>query len=92
MELEHEIQRLRDWRHETDKTLWAIGIQLTQVRGEVSAIAPEVDRLIDSEKIATEVAKRLRTQNTLRLSHWQRLGAFVVGAAAIADTISRFVH
>lgn len=92
MEVDREVQRLRDWRHETDKTLWAIRLQIKQMAHDVSEITPEVHRLVDAERIAREVAKRIKSQNTLRLTYWQRIGAFIVGLAAVADTIARIKY
>lgn len=89
MDVDSEIVRLREWRHETDKTLWAIGLQLKQLSQDVTSLAPEVHRLADAERIAHEVAKRLRAQSTLRLSNLQRVGAAVLGLLTAADLIQR---
>ena len=91
MELDDEVERLRKWRHETDKTLYSITLRLDQLHKDMTALSPEVHRLTDADRINQEVAKRIKTQNTLRLTNWQRLGAFVVGVAAVADTIVRLV-
>lgn len=92
MDLDREVQRLRDWRHGTDKTLWSIGLQLKQLREDVTAITPEVHRLTDADRIAREVAKRLRSSETVRFTKWQRVGGFVLGLAAVADTVARIVY
>lgn len=89
MDLDDEVVRLRKWRHDTDKALWAIQLKLDQLVRDVTAITPEVHRLTDAERITAEVAKRIRTQNTLRLTYAQRLGAFVLGAVTIADFVAR---
>lgn len=92
MSIDDEVTRLRRWRHETDKTLWAINVKLDSLVREMATLGPEVQKLANDDRIEKEVRKQVRAKDTLRLTWAQRVGASVIAVLTAADLVSRHLH
>lgn len=90
MNLDYEMQRMREWRHDTDKVLWAQNALLRQLTEDVAAIKPTVESMARSEDIAVEVARRLRNAHKITLTRWQRIAAFALAAIPAMDIASHW--
>jgi hypothetical protein len=92
VDVEHELQRLRDWRHAADGTLVAFKLRIEQLEKVVASLTPKIDRLARADEIAEAVRLKLDGAQRVKFTRWQVLGGLIVAAAAVADTIARFTQ
>ena len=97
-DLDYEVTRLRDWRHNTDKALWGVGESVKdlmrwrkeEVNPQLKAHEQAIQNLLHTDEIAEKVSDAMKGRAKLELTVLQKLGAILIGAIAIADFVRSF--
>lgn len=76
LRLAWRLDAIDEWRDKIDRRL-----------GEHEA---QLDHLMRADEIADAISERLKSERTMRLSWAQRVGAFLIGTAAVAANIRGF--
>lgn len=90
--LADEIQRLRDWRHDTNPRLEALAQLMLDTRERLGRLEGTVDRLEDSTEIATAVTDALHRNRVSLLTRTERLLAFLLAIPGLALTVVELVR
>lgn len=93
MDRDYEIERLRDWKHDyVDPTLVAFKFRIELTEQEQSRLDERLSRLwrtvndmVEADKIADAVAKKVQKRNKLELTLVQRFAGAIIFGIAVAD-------
>lgn len=93
VELDGEIQRLRDWRHDkVEPFMVSTEWRLKEMERLLREMGPKLDRVARADEIAEAVSQRMGEDRTVRFTHWQRLGGFLLGMIALGDLIANLIR
>lgn len=97
MELEAELVRCRERLHKLEAAVQALRYRADSVQEWRSRIDPIVSELRETDRIAAEVARKMKEQTSFHLTTVQRrvayaAGGFAIlgGAAAVAQAVASF--
>lgn len=95
MDIDFEIVRLRDWKHDkVDPALTAFFARIRlleknqdRLEHRLTRVAKKVDDMIEADKIAEAVAKRVQKRNRLELSIAQKIGGTLLFIVTLTDLL-----
>lgn len=97
-----EIRRLRDWKHDVDKSLQALALlrdAVESVEGRTAAlqerllkVEERVQSIIEADKIGEAVAHAMQKQRGGVFTRRQRWFGYAVALAAVVGAVWPIIH